>query len=153
MVHIYLKRIDLETQIIFTVGWIIVSLIWQFIVINNIGGLQAPLAALSFLLSTNAIAQTVIRLDFITPNVLTSLNIVIIFFQVCLWLSQVFGIKTLNYLVCVWLWCYGKSFITLWLFFINFFLSFLVSLKLLIHLLLVTSYLIPLFWLLQLEEP
>ena len=150
MVHIYLKHIDLETQIIFTVGWIIVSLIWQFIVINNIGGLQAPLAALSFLLSTNAIAQTVIRLDFITPNIFKYSDN---FFQVCLWLSQVFGIKTFNYLVCVWLWCYGKSFITLWLFFINFFLSFLVSLKLLIHLLLVTSYLIPLFWLLQLEEP
>lgn len=69
MVHIYLKHIDLETQIIFTVGWIIVSLIWQIIVINNIGGLQAPLAALSFLLSTNAIAQTVIRSDFITPQI------------------------------------------------------------------------------------
>ena len=146
----------LETQTIFTVGWIIASFIWQVIVINNIGGLQAPLAPLSFLLSTNAIAQTVVR------SVTQNTHKVTIFFKTLFLFRSVFdSLRSLASRLLITLFVFGYDVTVKLLFqkikmlvFIFIFLkSFLVSLKMLIHFLLVTSYLIPLFWLLQLEEP
>ena len=32
--------LELETQTIFTLGWVVVSVLWQILVINNVAGLQ-----------------------------------------------------------------------------------------------------------------
>ena len=32
--------LELETQTIFTLGWVLVSVLWQLLVINNVAGLQ-----------------------------------------------------------------------------------------------------------------
>ena len=53
--------LELETQIIFTSGWLISGGIWQYAMLNTDGELQQTIAPLSFLLSTNSLALTVVR--------------------------------------------------------------------------------------------
>jgi len=71
--------LELETQTIFTLGWVVVSVLWQILVINNVAGLQALLLPLSFLLSTNAIANTVVRSLFDSVRSLVSRLVITIF--------------------------------------------------------------------------
>lgn len=53
--------LELETQTIFTGGWLISGAIWQYAMLNTDGELQQTLSQLSFLLSTKALALTVVR--------------------------------------------------------------------------------------------
>jgi len=53
--------LEMEVQVIFTLGWIILGLIWQFAVANTSGSIQAGIQGLGFILSTQALATTVVR--------------------------------------------------------------------------------------------
>ena len=53
--------LELETQTIFTSGWLLSGAVWQYAMLNTEGELQQTLSQLSFLLSTNALALTVVR--------------------------------------------------------------------------------------------
>merc|ERR1719419_1507325 len=53
--------LELEVQAIFTIGWIVLGLIWQVAIANTSGSIQAALQGLGFLLSTQALATTVVR--------------------------------------------------------------------------------------------
>ena len=118
----------LETQTIFTLGWVIVSFIWQVVVINDIGGLQVmmmmimmmmmvmiissrhpwrpcPSSSAPMLLLKLSSGYTVVSNMFFVLLTKKDLS-----FQVCVWLFEIFGIKTFHHLVRVWLWGYGKHF-------------------------------------------
>jgi len=71
--------LEVEVQSIFTLGWIIAGVIWQVVVLNTTGELQTTLSGLSFLLSTNALAQTVVRSLFDSARSLASRLIITIF--------------------------------------------------------------------------
>lgn len=71
--------LELEVQTIFTSGWLLAGAIWQYAMINTEGELQRTLSGLQFLLSTQALALTVVRSLFDSARSLMSRLIITIF--------------------------------------------------------------------------
>lgn len=73
--------LELEVQAIFTTGWLVAGAAWQYAMLNTEGETQQALSQLQFLLSTNALALTVVRSLFdAARSLLSRLTITIFIF-------------------------------------------------------------------------
>ena len=68
--------LELETQTIFTTGWLVSGALWQYAMLNTEGETQRMLSGLDFLFSTQNLATTVVRSLFdATRSLLSRLTI------------------------------------------------------------------------------
>ena len=73
--------LEVETQAIFTTGWLVSGALWQYLMLNTEGETQRMLSGLQFLFSTQSLATTIARSLFdATRSLLSRLAITIFFF-------------------------------------------------------------------------
>jgi len=71
--------LEVETQTIFTTGWLLSGALWQYLMINTEGETQRMLSGLQFLFSTQSLATTIARSLFDATRSLLSRLVITIF--------------------------------------------------------------------------
>ena len=71
--------LEVETQAIFTTGWLVSGALWQYLMLNTEGETQRMLSGLQFLFSTQSLATTIARSLFDATRSLLSRLVITIF--------------------------------------------------------------------------